>query len=1016
MGPYSIISISTPSSYLYMPPYTPSGFLLCTSNPGFDGGITTITAPGIYTFKCVYANVIYDEEVNIILIVGNEFLPDPFKTEYCITDGFERIACPKGGSNDDILDFAYYSGPGVILAGGCAIFNPAGAGVGIHTIELIPYTTGIGYPCPSNIQVKVYGQPSSVPVTVSNNNTCNTSTLSINTSDPSYNSVYTYTWSATNGTCLPTTGPNTTVTWTNPNLSGTVTLTITSVKSNGDVCGEPVVQTFSFEDCPCNNGDPTYTTSFPAGASYNPVNGNITITGTSNWTGGTYYIKGNIFVKAGATWNLNNATLYMSDKKVILIEGGDDTNNGGLVDANNTRFFAVGIDCIWQGFVIGGSANPLHDHSSLINRQKHGRLFLKGPNSRIMNAYYGVLVGGKVSVNSGNSIGTYNLPGGGIVQISNSAMIANCDVGVRFNPTPTMYDNASFFKNARFRCTSSLRKPNGTVNNRTKAFIQCNRVDELEIENTLFDNFPVSADNETKAIESTDTEYLVTNCTFTNVLYGVFAKHSVADIDFAKTIVNNTFNRTSRAISMYNSTGEVIRNNTMLNGKSVAFEGPGMIWGIGIYLQDSHDFLVANNTTHGFNISCVILNSGNSVLSSRLMKNTFNNPADYCLGTGGNNNQLFVECNAFNSYTGSASVPIGENRTAWRIYDHGGNTADIKEQGSCPIFGGGYIAGNEFSVIPPNTTNKDIIFTTTGLDTLTYWIKLSDPVIYKPDANQGPVRTPTCVTANDGLLYCATLSPMVNYPRNATVLQILLANATNKSDSARLELELFHRYLQDNNYAAAQALLNSKNNDPATQSQIDALLGQEQYAFAASLISALPNATLEQQHRKQYYTMLCTAGGCANLSPSQIAQLRMMRNMRTGIMGAAFSTLEYTAGDSIWADCPMLDLCGGSSSRYTENQEVTALWDTEKGIYFSVLYPNPAQDKVQMDYYLSQNYANAVLEVYNLMGIKIHEEVLPIQVQNHITIPVTHLPSGLYMVVVKQGSNILHKDKFNVIK
>ncbi|MEM9887623.1 MAG: T9SS type A sorting domain-containing protein [Bacteroidota bacterium] len=73
------------------------------------------------------------------------------------------------------------------------------------------------------------------------------------------------------------------------------------------------------------------------------------------------------------------------------------------------------------------------------------------------------------------------------------------------------------------------------------------------------------------------------------------------------------------------------------------------------------------------------------------------------------------------------------------------------------------------------------------------------------------------------------------------------------------------------------------------------------------------------------------------------------------------------------------------------------------------LYPNPVSDVLTLNWEETSETEQAVLRIFNLSGQQVHESTMNAQDRNRMTLNVDHLPSGIYQVVLEQGTSSLQQ-------
>lgn len=84
---------------------------------------------------------------------------------------------------------------------------------------------------------------------------------------------------------------------------------------------------------------------------------------------------------------------------------------------------------------------------------------------------------------------------------------------------------------------------------------------------------------------------------------------------------------------------------------------------------------------------------------------------------------------------------------------------------------------------------------------------------------------------------------------------------------------------------------------------------------------------------------------------------------------------------------------------------------------FTTIYPNPASDRTNLDFYLDNN-STVTIEAYNVAG----EKVYSLSVQdvnsgfNFTTMPLDNFSNGMYIIKLIKGNEVVDTRKLSVIK
>ena len=106
-----------------------------------------------------------------------------------------------------------------------------------------------------------------------------------------------------------------------------------------------------------------------------------------------------------------------------------------------------------------------------------------------------------------------------------------------------------------------------------------------------------------------------------------------------------------------------------------------------------------------------------------------------------------------------------------------------------------------------------------------------------------------------------------------------------------------------------------------------------------------------------------------------------------------------TVGNPVYVPTLMTGLCATLSATEFQKENVFTM------------YPNPAKDVVNLDYNLTDT--NATVSIYDVTGRLIHEVALD-SVSGTRELNVSGYPTGVYLVLVKQGAAVVSSSKLVV--
>ncbi|MBL4754728.1 MAG: DUF3494 domain-containing protein, partial [Flavobacteriales bacterium] len=84
-------------------------------------------------------------------------------------------------------------------------------------------------------------------------------------------------------------------------------------------------------------------------------------------------------------------------------------------------------------------------------------------------------------------------------------------------------------------------------------------------------------------------------------------------------------------------------------------------------------------------------------------------------------------------------------------------------------------------------------------------------------------------------------------------------------------------------------------------------------------------------------------------------------------------------------------------------------------VHWIMVYPNPADKTVTIDYSLAANTSNAELCVYDIFGTKVYQQPIPEQ-RGAIQHDVSGLPQGIYLYTITANQAVISKEKIMVIR
>jgi hypothetical protein len=331
----------------------------------------------------------------------------------------------------------------------------------------------------------------------------------------------------------------------------------------------------------------------------------------------TIFIKDELRVKAGTTLTLNNLTLKFSPEARLVVENGDGTLEGGKLILNQTRL-TVDDRCdpgklLWYGVEVWGNANQAQGTFITSNQ---GGMEMRN-NSRIENAWMGVLVGKRTSELIEECPDVFNEDidpflfddsrTGGIVRILPGSSLVNNQRGLRFRPYQNNgLNNVSIINDADFEWNDNTVASQYSV----QAHVQLEGVKGITIRGCRFNNGTSDFTSPTfqgigilsRASQFTVTDYCNSfippfapcqnpiKTVFSNLSFGVHASNPLDNFTFL--VEKSEFDNCARGVYAIATRNErIIRN--VFKIRQATYQT------VGIYLERSTGYTVQENDLGG---------------------------------------------------------------------------------------------------------------------------------------------------------------------------------------------------------------------------------------------------------------------------------------------------------------------------------------------------------------------------------------------------------------------------------
>jgi hypothetical protein len=209
--------------------------------------------------------------------------------------------------------------------------------------------------------------------------------------------------------------------------------------------------------------------------------------------------------------------------------------------------------------------------------------------------------------------------------------------------------------------------------------------------------------------------------------------------------------------------------------------------------------------------------------------------------------------------------------------------------------------------------------------------------------------------------------------------------------------ELIREYRDSDDWASVETLLNEDLNPANRRRLVGVKLQQKQHAAAGILLQAFPQNTTDDQYfvLVQSVNMARLSDPEFTLSEAQETALLSVAEAHSPEAGYAQTLLGILTGRTFMPKLPDLD-----TERSAEPVKAVA----SSGLEIS---PNPVNDLLRV-----RLQPSAIQQTLELRALATGALVQSVDVsgQESLTLPVRHLPSGLYLLVLReQGAVVVHQ-------
>lgn len=445
------------------------------------------------------------------------------------------------------------------------------------------------------------------------------------------------------------------------------------------------------------------------------------------------------------------------------------------------------------------------------------------------------------------------------------------------------------------------------------------------------------------------------------------------------TVVNNQINNSRVAMQFSGTSMDVLQNSINTAPSSVGI--------IGIFARGCLFNIENQNTINSNTFGCILMNTG--LLPNRIRNNDFNSNAIgiWAFGNNGiiNAGGVQITCNRFDN--GAVAIATQDYVVSGTVLTVG----SLDNQGDC-LFVNQNPADNVFNQNPGAIGFvTDIVASQTG-GTFTYFHRADIPLVaqFTPSIT-GNVTNSQCTTPPD--------SPEENCG-NRDLLEDEEIRGIEELSLLNFEmLRKSRHYEEEGDTTAAVNLLESVNNEFAQRLLLQKYMEQDDSAIVNATLAALPAATEDQQHFQRIaeiqWSLKSQNRIYLQLTPQEETDLRNIATAYSPSAHHAQTMLLIAHGEEYpcllpdfpaFLDTALFNQIIGEGINF-KNKPTTS--DMSIGL----LYPNPAQNFVYLQYSLPQE-SHAVFSLYDAVGRVLY--VSNLQNSGQMQYAVEHLPNGIY--------------------
>lgn len=196
-------------------------------------------------------------------------------------------------------------------------------------------------------------------------------------------------------------------------------------------------------------------------------------------------------------------------------------------------------------------------------------------------------------------------------------------------------------------------------------------------------------------------------------------------------------------------------------------------------------------------------------------------------------------------------------------------------------------------------------------------------------------------------------------------------------------------------------------------------ISKKRYTDAETVLNNLPKDNLEKQKKDEYYKVHIDLGKTdripTDMIPTEKTTVEQVALSETEISYNAKAMLHFWFNEKYEPELGVLS-AGSNKMLAQENDNLTKeqipeIISTDN---LGKLYPNPANDKLMMNYNINEN-EYGFIEIYNVMGILVVKEKL-LWNKNSLEINAERLDNGVYFYETLIDGKPVVKDKLLIIR